>query len=149
MRPGGSGHNSLVGSMGVVRRPSVGLVLALGMAACSLAPPPAVLVIHNRSDAPIALYPEVTIPPCSTSELDEAAIARGKARLSEEFARNSDFVSWVPAGTVQLTAVPPQRIGAPAPLTVIVSGVAQPRFVEGRVSTSELPDCGGQPVGPL
>jgi hypothetical protein len=124
------------------------VTLGCGIAACSLGPAPAVLVFHNRSEAPIALYPDVTVPPCSTTELDEAAIERGKARFDAAFASTGVFDSWVPPGAVQYqSAIPGHRIGATEPLTVIVSGVAEPRFVEGWVPASELPVCGGEPVG--
>lgn len=123
-------------------------MLVYEIVACSFVAPPAVLVFHNRSDVPIALYPEVTIGPCSMTELDEAAIARGKARLEEAFASSGDFESWVPAGAIQFqSGVPVRRVGESDPITVVVSAVAQPRFVEGRVPASELPECGGQPLG--
>jgi hypothetical protein len=134
--------------MGSTRTVALTLVLVVGFAACSFGPAPAVLVFHNRSDAPIALYPDVTIAACSTMERDQAAIDRGKARFDAEFASTGVFDSWVPPGAVQYrSAIPGHRIGATEPLTVVVSGVAEPRFVEGRVPDSGLPDCGGQPVG--
>lgn len=132
--------------MPIVRRVAP-LALVFVIVACSVVSP-AELIFHNRSDVPIALYPDVTVPPCSTIELNQAAIDAGKARFDAAFASGDFDGAWVPAGAVQfLTGVPPRRIGEIEPVTVVVSGVAEPRFVLGRVPEVELPPCGGQPVG--
>jgi hypothetical protein len=123
------------------------LALALATAACSILPSPAVLVFHNRSDARIALYPEVIIEPCSTMEFDRAAIDQGKARLDEEIMSDEGFDGWVPAGVVQFQAgIPGRRMGATEPLTVVVSALPI-RIEDHRLAPAELPDCGGEPVG--
>lgn len=123
------------------------LVLALATSACSILPSPAVLVFHNRSDARIALYPDVIIEPCSTMEFDGAAIDQGKARSVEAVVSDEGFDAWVPAGAVQFQAgIPGRRIGATEPLTVVVSALPI-RIEEHRLAPAELPDCGGDPVG--
>ena len=108
---------------------------------------PTVLVIANRSDATLALYPTAIIAPCSTLELDQKAIDAGKAAFDQAMTRDSDPTKWVPAGDVQFgQEIPPRDANATEPMTVVVS--SQPfRAVEGRVPAAEMPSCGGQPVG--
>ena len=125
----------------------ISLGLALAATACSIVPSPAVLVFHNRSDVPIALYPDVIIAPCSTAELDSAAIDQGKARFDEAFMSDEGFDAWVPAGAVRFqVGIQGRRIGATEPLTVVVSALPL-RVEDRRLAPAELPDCGGEPVG--
>jgi hypothetical protein len=124
------------------------VALTASTAACSILPSPAVLVFHNRSDVPIALYPAVTVGPCSTMEFDSAAIEQGKARFKEAFLSADGPDGWVPAGSVQFApgVAFTRPTGATEPLTVVVS--ALPLRVEGhRLEPAELPDCGGEPAG--
>jgi hypothetical protein len=124
------------------------VAVTVSTAACSILASPAVLVFHNRSDVPIALYPAVTVAPCSTMEFDSAAIEQGKARLDEAFMSDDGPDGWVPAGSIQFhpRVQFSSRTGATEPLTVVVS--ALPLRVEGRrIEPAELPDCGGEPAG--
>ena len=122
---------------------ALALAVFLTLAACSpTSSGPPVLIFHNRSDVPIALYPDVTVAPCSSVELDQRSIDLANDRL---LSAGSD---WVPAGALRPGwGIQGQQIGSDQPVTVIVSGIMQPRFVDGRVPSSDLPACGGEPVG--
>lgn len=128
-------------------KPAIALLACVaGVAACSPTASP-VLVIVNRSDATLALYPTAIVRPCTTLELDQKAIDAGKNALDQAMASDADPYAWVPAGDLQFGQdIPPRRANATEPMTVVVS--SQPfRAVEGRVPTSDLPPCGGSPVG--
>lgn len=119
------------------------LLLAVLLGGCG---PTHVLVLVNRSDSTIAFYPEVVVPACSSMGLSEEQLRVAKDAFLE--ALGNDDQSWIPAGAKQFTAgVAPRPLGAPDPQTVIVSGTDVPRSVDGVVLESELPACGGEPVG--
>lgn len=106
-----------------------------------------VLVFHNRSATQIALYPGVVIEPCSTMVFDRSAVDRGNLRLQEEFLRTGTSDGWVPRGAALFAAgIPGRPDGAAAPMSVVAS--SQPLQVGlGSIDPSELPPCGGMPLG--
>lgn len=119
------------------------LVLALVVGACG---PAYALVVVNRSDTTIALLPGMIIPPCSQAGYTAAQIDAAQEAFTTAFMDDDD--SWIPDGATQFTrGFEPQRIGAPDPQTVIVSGSAEPRVIDGSVPAEALPDCGGAPLG--
>ena len=101
-------------------------------------------VLANRSDVPIAIAPNVQLAPCSASAFTKAELeAAGEAFL--ERAMEGDY-SWVPADAVVLTGgIPGPRIGAPRPMTFVISGDAHPQVFYGPVQEADLPACGGNP----
>lgn len=128
-------------------------VLALAICAAETvapeesSPSAVVLEFHNRSAMSIALYPTAIVEACSSMVFDQRAVALGKARLQEEFLRTGSFDAWVPPGAVRYSAgIPGRPIDATEPMTVVVS--SKPLKVAlGSIRPSDLPPCGGAPVG--
>jgi hypothetical protein len=116
----------------------VGLVSSCGT--------PDELVIVNRSDQTLAILPGIVVPPCSQAGYTASEIATAKDSFTKMFL--DDDASWIPADAIQVTrGWAPQRIGAPDPQTVIISGSVDPRVIDGPVADNELPACGGAPLG--
>ncbi len=124
---------------------TLGLLLATG--ACSLLPgDTAVLIVHNRSAVPIALYPGAIIEPCSEVEFDRGAVNAGNARLNQAMDSDPEH-SWVPRGAVRFSrGISGRPVGSTEPMTVVVSA-GEPHQQLGRIAPGELPACGGEPVG--
>lgn len=123
--------------------PVVLLVLAGLVGGCG---PTHALVLVNRSDTTIAFYPQVVVPACSSLSLSDDQLRVAKDALLE--AIGNDDQSWIPAGAKEFRiGVAPRPLEAPDPQTIVVSGTEAPRSIDGFVMESELPDCGGEPVG--
>jgi hypothetical protein len=103
------------------------------------------LVIINRSDTPLALAPGVIIQGCSEAGLTAAEVERASRELTQVMVSGDE--SWIPVGAMQLPGPPGQRIGAPKPQTLVISGTVGPRVFDGPVPEQDLPPCGGAALG--
>ena len=122
------------------------LVAVMVSAASTACGPERALVVVNRSDAPLAIWPGVVVEPCSSIELTREAVDAANERFDAAFDRG-DF-TWVPPGAVQYRrGISGAPIGAPKPLVLVVSGIADPTYTYGSIDTEAMPPCGGQPVG--
>jgi hypothetical protein len=124
---------------------SAGVVVALGLAACGPAPE---LVLVNRSARDIAFLPGVTVPSCQTLEVTGEQLSAAQAEFDRWWTEaQPDVFGWVPAGALHfergLVGAP---VGAPDPMTVVISSQAEPLVTHGFVP-ADLPACGGEPVG--
>lgn len=121
--------------------------LALGVAMTSASCGEQIeLVVVNRSDTPIAFLPGMVVGPCSEVGYTDAQIKA--AQDAYQVALDADDASWIPPGAVQFErGIAGQRIGAPKPQTLIISGALEPNVVDGNVAASQLPACGGPPIG--
>jgi hypothetical protein len=114
----------------------------LSIGAC--APPPDVVLI-NRSEVSLAAAPGVIVDACSSKAFTLATLEAAGRELVKR-TMNDDF-SWIPADAVFLEGgIPGSRIGAPKPMTYVVSGASPPQIVYGRVPEEALPACVGKPV---
>ena len=112
------------------------------MGACG-SPPDFVLI--NRSEVSLAIAPGVVVDACSSKAFTQAQLEAAGRELVER-TMNDDF-SWIPANAALLEGgIRGSRIGAPKPMTYVVSGASSPQVVYGRVAEEALPACVGKPV---
>jgi hypothetical protein len=114
------------------------LVAVFALAGCGQAS----LIVANRSDAPLAVGPGVTIAACSSTTI---AASDFEAARSKGVRMTFDGQNWVPDGArvwddyILLT----KGLGT---VTVIVSATAAPQTLLHTVAEPDLPTCGGQPI---
>ena len=130
--------------LGPIHRATVLLLAGLVSLASGCGPPPD-YVIANRSNVPIAVAPGVVIDACASSSFSRQQLeAAGRDALDRALV--ADF-AWVPADAVLLDGgVPGGQVGAPRPLTYVISSTSSPRTLYGSFDASQLPPCGGDPI---
>ena len=122
----------------------IAAVVGLAPIACTEAPEH---VIVNRSGRTIAFAPGVVVPPCQSVELTRRQVSAARAEAKRWFREESDPLGWVPPDTVHFQrGVMGAPIGAPNPLSLVITSEAEPQVVHGFVPT-DLPPCGGEPMG--
>jgi hypothetical protein len=125
------------------RLTALAFAFAVAIGACS---PSYALVIVNRSDTTIAVMPGMIIPSCSQAGFTAIQLRADQDALTSTLLDGDS--SWVPEGAIQFdNAWEPQRIGAPDPQIVVISGIDMPRVFDGAAPADALPACGGTPVG--
>jgi hypothetical protein len=133
-----------------VRGRAAGWVAFAAIAAC--APPPApsatsaaaIIYFANRSDTALAIAPDLLIPACgsvSTTPLAyEASRTRGAKQMMDD--------TWaIPPGAGFWNGVVFAGDPIQDDLTVVISSAHPPAVREGIVAATDLPACGGAPVG--
>ena len=79
----------------------------------------------------MALYPDVTVPPCSAVELSGREVVQGEQRLDDSFLSDeSEWYRWVPAGTTYLDldwARPRIEKNETVTVVVFLDGLPPPR----------------------
>jgi hypothetical protein len=119
------------------------VVLSFVLGACA---GQSTIAIANRSNATVAVGPGLTVPRCSTLTIP---IGDYQTARNEAAQRVFDDESWLPPGAVELNfGVDVAGTGPAITSTLIVSSVADPRFVAASVPADELPECGGVPRVP-
>lgn len=100
----------------------------------------------NRSGRDVAFYPEVVVPSCSSLSLTGAQTEAGRQAL-DAWLHDPESPSWGPGNPVRFErGIVGRPIGAAKPTVIVVSSTAEPQVFDGFVP-SELPPCGGEPVG--
>ena len=135
-----------IAPFGAVGRFLCGLTLvAASVAACGQGPD---VVLVNRSAATLAFAPGIVVDPCASAAYQKTALAAAGKDLVERMMsldENDDF-AWVPADAVFVEGgIPGQRIGAPKPMYLVISGAKLPYVENGSIPDGTLPPFGGEP----